>query len=211
MKRKQNTNKTTQPIRSQADRDAMARYFMKRSLRDYALFIFGIYTGRRIVDIVALNVRDVAYIDRRGYFRIAERLKLQEKKTGKFADLLLHSRVKWALGKYLKERRKTAQSMEVILEEPLFKSQKARRHDRQQYRITQQHAWRVLTNAARACGLSYKIGTHSLRKTFGYMLYRKGKDIELIQGLLNHSSPEVTLSYIGITQDDKDKAILSLD
>ena len=97
------------------------------------------------------------------------------------------------------------------MNEPLFKSQKARRHDRQQYRITQQHAWRVLTNAASACGLSYKIGTHSLRKTFGYMLYRKGKGIELIQGLLNHSSPEVTLAYIGITQDDKDEAILSLD
>lgn len=211
MKRKLKTNKTTQPIRSKADRDAMIRYFLKRSLRDYALFIFGIYTGRRISDLVALNVRDVAYIDRRGYFRIADRLEIWEKKTGKYATLRLHSRIKWALGKYLKERRKTAPSMEAVLEEPLFRSQKARIHDRQQFRITQQHAWRVLTDAAHACGLSYKIGTHSLRKTFGYMLYQKGKNIELIQDLLNHSSPEITLSYIGITQDDKDEAILSLD
>lgn len=99
--------------------------------------------------------------------------------------------------------------MGALLNEPLFKSQKARRTDGQ-LRITQQHAWRILSGAAQACGLNYKIGTHSLRKTFGYQLYRNGINIELIQRLLNHSSPSITLAYIGITQDDMDEAILSL-
>ena len=72
------------------------------------------------------------------------------------------------------------------------------------------YAWRILSSAAQACGLNYKIGTHSLRKTFGYQLYRNGINIELIQRLLNHSSPSITLAYIGITQDDMDEAILSL-
>ena len=36
-------------------------------------------------------------------------------------------------------------------------------------------------------------------------------DDELIQKMLNHSSPEITLSYIGITRDDIDEAILSMD
>ena len=63
-------NKTTQPIRSQSDRDALASYFWNHNLRDYALFIFGIYTGRRISDMVRLNVRDVAMIDKKSRFVI---------------------------------------------------------------------------------------------------------------------------------------------
>ena len=87
---KQKVNKTTQPIRSQSDREAISGYFWRRNLRDYALFVFGIYTGRRIVDLVRLNVRDVAYIDKKCRFCIVERLKILEKKRGKFIDLLLH-------------------------------------------------------------------------------------------------------------------------
>ena len=201
--------KTTQPIRSQSDREAISSYFWNRNLRDYALFEFGIYTGRRISDMVKLNVRDVAHIDRKGHFCISERLIIQEKKTGKFIDMWIHARARRALGKYLKRRKKHADSLGSLLNEPLFKSQKARRDG--QYRITARHALRVLSKAARACGLTDKIGTHSLRKTFGYMLYQKHVDIELIQKLLNHSSPEITLSYIGITQEGLDDAVKSLD
>ena len=59
--------------------------------------------------------------------------------------------------------------------------------------------------------LAHKIGTHSLRKTFGYIQHQNGTSIELIQRMLNHSSPEITLAYIGITRDDMDEAILSMD
>lgn len=207
---KEKISKTTQPIRSQSDRDAIASYFWNKNLRDYALFIFGIYTGRRIIDLVRLNVRDVAYIDRKSRFCIVERLKIREKKTGKFIDLIVHPSARRALSKYLKQRRRYAPSMGAVLNEPLFKSQKAR-HSGGEYRITSRHALRVLSNAARACGLNYRIGTHSLRKTFGYQLYLNGVNIELIQKLLNHSSPAITLAYIGITQDDMDEAILSLN
>ncbi len=202
-------NKTTQPIRSQSDRDALKSYFWNRNLRDYALFVFGIYTGRRIVDLVRLNVRDVAYIDKKCRFCISERMKIQEKKTGKFVNLIIHPSARRALSKYLRQRRKSAPSLGAVLNEPLFKSRK--RGGDGEYRIREQQAWRILNRAALACELDYKIGTHSLRKTFGYLLYSSGASITLIQKLLNHSSPEITLAYIGITQDDMDEAILSLD
>ena len=202
-------NKTTQPIRKQSEIDKLSSYFWNKNLRDYALFIFGIHTGRRISDLMSLNVRDVAYIDKKSRFCISERLKIHEKKTGKFADLVIHPSARRALSKYLRQRRKKAVSMGAILNEPLFKSQRARRDG--QYRITRRHALRILSNAAKTCGLEYKIGTHSLRKTFGYMLYMNNTSIEIIQRLLNHSSPAVTLAYIGITQDDMDEAILSLN
>ena len=201
-------NKTTQPIRSQSDRDALSSYFWNRNLRDYSLFLFGIYTGRRICDIVRLNVSDVACIDRKSRFVIRDRLKILEKKTKKFIDLIIHPAVRRSLIKYLRQRLRTSLSMGALLNEPLFKSQKKRING--DLRITQQHAWRTLNRAAKACGLDYKIGTHSLRKTFGYTLYYNNTSIELIQRLLNHSSPEITLAYIGITQDDMDEAILGM-
>ena len=206
---KQKINKTTQPIRSQSDRDALASYFWNRNLRDYAFFYFGIYTGRRISDIVRMNVRDVAVIDKKSHFVIRERLEIQEKKTGKFTDLILHPTLRRALSKYLKRRLKKSESRGTLLNEPLFKSQKARRTG--EYRITERQAGRILNLAAYNCGLNYRIGTHSLRKTFGYVMYKNGNSLELIQKMLNHSSPEITLAYIGITRDNMDEAILSMD
>jgi len=57
-------------------------------------------------------------------------------------------------------------------------------------------------------GITEAIGTHTLRKTFGYWAYKDGKDLSLIQKLLNHASPAVTLAYIGITQDELDDVYL---
>ncbi len=202
-------SRTVQPIRSQSDRNAMDIYLMHKNPRDRVMFTLGIYTGRRISDLVKLNVRDVAYIDRKGHLCIAERLIIQEQKTGKFADPLIHPKVRRILSKYLRFRRKHSETLGGLLNEPLLKSQKSRRDG--QYRITRQHALRVLKTAARNCGITYKIGTHSLRKTFGYIQYQGGTSIELIQKMLNHSSPEVTLAYIGITRDDFDEAILGMD
>lgn len=67
----------------------------------------------------------------------------------------------------------------------------------------------MLSNTASNIGLK-NIGSHSMRKTFGYFLYKNGTH-EIIQELLNHSSQRETLRYIGITQEDKDTAVMSLD
>lgn len=207
-KKTQKVNKTTEPIRLEAHYEKLSAYFYNRNLRDYALFIFGIYTGRRISDIVALNVNDIAHVDNKGRFTIKKRLQIIEKKTGKFINIALHDTARRALNKYLRKRKKGAYSIGDFLREPLFKSQKRRKNGEQ--RIRESSVWRILNTAGRKCGIA-KIGTHSLRKTFGYMLYQSGTSIELIQKMLNHSSPAITFAYIGITRDDIDEAILSMD
>lgn len=208
MKRKK--CRTTEPIRTQKDRDAMAEYFLEHNLRDYALYMFGIHTGRRIADILALNVSDVFYIDKGGYFCVVDLLELQESKTGKLSEVDIIKDVKDALSLYLEERRRTTSDTEVM-NEPLFKSQKPRQQDRRQYRITRQQVWRILSQAARVCGLNYRVGTHSMRKTYGYVLYKGNKNnVELVQRLLKHSNSSITLAYIGITREDERKAVRSL-
>ncbi|MDE1433721.1 tyrosine-type recombinase/integrase, partial [Bacillus licheniformis] len=66
--------------------------------------------------------------------------------------------------------------------------------------------YKMLKEAAEYVGLD-GIGTHTMRKTFGYWHYKKFKDVALLQEIFNHSSPDVTLRYIGITQDTMDQTM----
>lgn len=52
--------------------------------------------------------------------------------------------------------------------------------------------------------IPYPIGSHSLRKTWGHMAYKKTNDIALIMKALNHSSVDQTLKYIGIEEENLD-------
>lgn len=70
---------------------------------------------------------------------------------------------------------------------------------------------RIINDAARHVGIKEAIGTHTLRKTFGYWAYKAGNDISRIQKLLNHSAPSVTLAYIGITKEDLDSVYINLN
>ena len=49
--------------------------------------------------------------------------------------------------------------------------------------------------------LGINLGTHSMRKTRGYMMHQSGVSIEQICRVLNHSSPAVTMAYIGLTKE----------
>ncbi len=64
----------------------------------------------------------------------------------------------------------------------------------------------AVANAFKAVGneMSLQLGTHSMRKTRGWLMYNGGSSIELICKVLNHSSPAVTVVYIGITQTEVD-------
>lgn len=75
--------------------------------------------------------------------------------------------------------------------------------------ISRVQAYRILNDAARHIGITDAIGTHTLRKTFGYHAYQSGCDITRIQRLLNHSAPSITLSYIGITKDELDAVYIA--
>ena len=81
--------------------------------------------------------------------------------------------------------------------EPLFLSHWKHRLDRST-------AYYMIKDACKRAGLEEKIGTHSLRKTFGYHHYKQFKDIVILQKIFNHSSPQITMRYIGIEQDQID-------
>lgn len=185
-----------QPIRKKADIEAMKNLLRSHNLRDYALFVLGINSGLRISDILKLHVADVARVHY-GRTSIAERIVMREDKTGKGKDFPLNVPARSALGEYIRTENPD-------LEGPLFPSRK-RGVDGKARPISKVQAWKILSNAAAQVGITEKVGTHSLRKTFAYHAYKKGVDISLLQKLLNHASQTETLRYMGILRDDLDQ------
>lgn len=170
----------------------MKKILRANNLRDFCIFTLGINSGLRISDILSLRVNDV--IDNKG--RIKERISIREKKTGKIKDFPLSDTVLKSINLYIKECCPT---------DFLFPSKKGGGP------LTRQQAYRIINGAARSVGIKEQIGTHTLRKTFGYWAFKSCADITRIQKLMNHSSPAITLAYIGITRDDLDNVYLSLN
>ena len=71
------------------------------------------------------------------------------------------------------------------------------------------YAYRKVNKACKKIGIQEKIGTHTMRKTFGYHHYHKFKDVVLLQKIFNHYSPSVTLRYIGIDQEEINNSYLN--
>lgn len=182
-----------EPIRDKKNLENMKRFLKERSLRDYMLFVLGINSGLRISDLLRLTVEDVKGKDR---------ITIREEKTGKAKDFPLSETCKKALCEYLKAAGLTSGV--------LFPSRK-RAGSKDTGAISRQQAYEAINSAARAVGIKDAIGTHTLRKTFGYHAYKAGHDITRIQQLLNHSAPSVTLRYIGITKDELDNVYINLN
>lgn len=60
---------------------------------------------------------------------------------------------------------------------------------------------KYFNKAKKDLNISYPIGTHSLRKTWGHRVYKGTLDIAVVMSILNHSSAQQTLKYIGIDED----------
>jgi len=170
-----------QPIRQLSKVEKLKTILLKQSYRNYFLFLIGINTGIRISDILKLQVCDVLN---------SSHIVIKEQKTGKVKRFVINKDLRSEILRY-------TENMEE--NEYLFHSKKGGHIGRVQ-------AYTFLNNAAKEIGLE-DIGTHTLRKTFGYHFYKKTKDVALLQNIFNHSAPSVTLRYIGINQDIVDAAV----
>lgn len=170
-----------EPIRNRKDLKKIEILLAKQGLRNLLLFTIGTNCGLRISDILNLNVDDV---------RNKDYISLVEKKTGKHKRFPINAKLKPLLEKFTQNR---------TADEPLFLSKFNNRMERTQ-------CYRIINEACKSAGINYKVGTHTMRKTFGYHHYQKFKDAAVLQKIFNHYSPQITLRYIGIDQDIIDKS-----
>lgn len=179
--------KVVEPIRDKEVVRDVAEFLAKKNARDHLLFVMGVYTGLRISDLLNIRIRDV---------RNQNHLIVIESKTQKSKTVKLSSVVQQTINEFIEDREPY---------EYLFKSRVGKNRA-----ISRERAYGILREVADHLGLQ-NIGCHSMRKTFGYHVYQNTKDVALLQDIFNHSSPDITLRYIGVNQDTKDKAVDSLD
>ena len=75
--------------------------------------------------------------------------------------------------------------------------------------MTRVAAWAMLKRAFQKCGLTGKLGTHCMRKTFAIRVYHNlGKDLIKTQRAMGHASVNSTVSYLSFAESDVDDAIL---
>lgn len=177
---------TVQPIRDMNTVMDIARYLKQNNERDYVMFTTGIYSGLRVSDILKLRVKDV-----RGKDYIA----MREKKTKKEKRFIINKNLK----KILEAWTRGKDDLQYLLENPATHRP-----------ISRQRAWEVMRDAGEEFGV-YNLGTHTMRKTFGYHMYQANHDAVMLMKLFNHSDIHVTLRYIGVEQDETDQAISKLN
>jgi integrase/recombinase XerD len=66
-------------------------------------------------------------------------------------------------------------------------------------RLSRQHAWSAVKQAAAAAGLSDRVSPHTLRHSFATHLLEGGADLRIVQELLGHASISTTQLYTHVT------------
>jgi integrase len=172
-----------QPIRNADDIRRLKERLLSVGGKYYLMFVIGINTGLRVSDILNLTVGDV---------RDKTHVMICEKKTGKRKRFMINEKLRNEIDGYI------SGVGDMVY---LVKSRKGLNRP-----INRCQAYKVLNDAAKSLGIS-EVGTHTMRKTFGYWHYKQHKDVAILQDIFNHSAPSITLKYIGIDDDVKDSTL----
>lgn len=202
---------TVFPIKKMEELEAMASWLYKNTDRKYLLgFVLGINLGLRANELLNLRVSDV--FNRDGSIKYIEdeentsdRISIFQSKTDKVRGVYLNEACISILNWYY------PQGCTKNHNDFIFSSREGGSVKPDTFR-------KILKSAAKACGLKQNIGTHTLRKTWGWWQYttNTGKvygDVSQLQRLFGHDSSMTTLRYLGI-MDQEDKALyhsLNLD
>lgn len=167
-----------EPLRTAAEIQNMREALQQTQFpkRNNLLFSLGINTGLRVGDLLQLRIEDV---------KGKSSVKIREGKTAK-ARLVHLDAIMADIAEYLEEQPS---------EGYLFPSQ----HTGKPMSTVQ--AYRLLKSAGERCGYDY-VGTHTMRKTFGYHYFQQTHDIVTLMIIFNHSSQNITKRYIGVEEDD---------
>lgn len=179
-----------EPLKNIKDINKIKTYFRgKEDKRDYTIFVVGINIGLRASDLLQLKLEDVLNLD----WSIKDSVMIQEQKTKKIKEFKLNKSCKEALEYYIKDLNS------VDMEDYLFPSRKGGH-------LTVKSLHKIIKSITRELNIKGNYGTHTLRKTFAYHIYINNIQdnptiLHTLQKILNHSTPAMTLRYIGITKE----------
>ena len=191
---KKGSRTTVEPIRHEKDIKRIKRQLRKNSSRDYLLFVMGINNGLRIGDLLGLKVGEVRDLSP------GETHTLKEQKTKKDNTLMINKVIHEAIRVYLTEN-------DLQDSDYLFQSRKTGA-DGTSKPLTRETVAKMVKEWC--SGMKGNYSTHSLRKTWGYMQRVKyGVSFEVICKRFKHSSPTVTMRYLGIEDKEVEDVLLN--
>ncbi len=169
-------------------------------LRNQALFVLGHRSGFRISELLSLTLGDVFQASRVVDRVTVNRRHMKKKREGR--TVVLHSEARDALALWV------ARLITIVKADPstyVFRSREGGNRP-----IDRRQAWRILMSAYQHCGLTGKLGTHAMRKTFAKRVYKKtGNDLLKTQKALGHTKVETTMSYLSFSEEELEEAILA--
>lgn len=183
---KKGETKTVEPIRKLKDVRAIKKILADKP-RDLLLFTLGINNGLRAGDLLKLKVHQIKNL------KVGDSIAIVEKKTSKKNILVINQPSYDAVQNFFKHIDKDD-------DDYLFSGRKGKNP------ITIPSLNRLIKSWTDAINLKGRFGTHSLRKTWGYIQRTEfGVPIEKITQRYLHSSPAVTMRYLGLqTQEVED-------
>lgn len=174
--------------------------------RNKMLFLIGINIGIRASDLRTLRWSFFFDEDDNGKLQFKPFYTLQpmkQRKQKKFVKLFFNQTVQTAINNYI-----ALYPIENI-DDYLFQSREGNEP------ITVQRLWQVIKNTAAEAGIKQNIGSHSLRKSFGFHIWHNAKDknkaLVILQQIFNHSSTQTTAKYIGIMDDEIEDMFNSIE
>lgn len=185
-----------------SDVKKLDNYFKENNLYLHRLaFVIGLNMARRVGDTLSLKWKH--FFMPNGEFR-KDLLEIVEEKTDKFASPHINKAVRDAIEWYVSET--GCDVSENDYENGVF-LQLSGTH---KGAILSDNGYRTaLKKAAGAIGITYNVGTHSTRKTFGKvsrMLHPDDYDsMEILQTIYNHADTSTTKHYIGLTKEKIDR------
>ncbi len=204
--------KGSRPLTAQELATVKPLFSGRMARRNLALFCLGINTGYRIIELLSLTVGDV--IDKNGDFQeYASVARRNMKGSHEGRAVPLNASARNALRPWLKQLEQLGYGHK---DDFLFQSQKAGNAA-----INIKTAWRVLEDAYRAGGLTGRLGTHAMRKTFANTIYShflarvaSGEMIDAFRctsKALGHNDIKSTDQYLSFRNEDVYMAIHALE
>lgn len=182
---------TVRPIKDEAKlneiQTVLGQSYNPHDERMFLLFVVGIHTGLRISDLVRLQKMHV----------MGKTISTIEKKTGKETSIPLDETVQ----RILRDR------LRGMADDDFLFPSRNRRPDGKLKPISTRCAYADMQLIAQRFNLGKAIGCHTLRKTFGYIHYKRNKDLEMLRQWFNHTSVDVTRRYIGMDEEERRKSM----
>lgn len=168
--------------------------------RNYMMFTIGTDIGLRASDLRMLKVSDFLHPN----WVAKLQTRIIEEKTGKARDIYFNNSLREAVREYI--------VMEHFKYDDYIFPSKKRDADGKRKPLEVDN-WNVtLREAAKEIGYPLRVGSHSVRKTYGYQIYMQAlsegeavaqRALAILSQMFGHSSIAITLRYIGIDEEEK--------